>query len=95
MGIIILYSRRQNGDVFVPFCPVEMEIKRLFPYTRMETGRAEADATECALQLTITIVASMKMMPQAPKKAKRSIALSKRLHLEAIRVNWQREIDCQ
>ena len=33
------------------------------------------------------------MMPQEPKKAKRSIALSKRWRLEAIRVIWQREID--
>ena len=32
-------------------------------------------------------------MPQEPKKAIRSIALSKRSHLEAIRVDWQREID--
>ena len=39
------------------------------------------------MQSTISIVASTKMTPQKPKKAKRSIALSKRSHLEAIRVN--------
>ena len=41
---------------------------------------------------TIPIVASTKMTPQEPMKAKRSIALSKRSHLETIRVDWQHEI---
>ena len=47
------------------------------------------------MQLTIPIVhiTSTNMTPQEPKKAKKSIALSKRLHLEVIRVNWQREVD--
>ena len=33
------------------------------------------------------------MTPQESKKAKRRIALSKRSHLKAMRVGWQREID--
>ena len=45
------------------------------------------------MQSTIPIVANMKMTPQEPKKAKRSIALSKQLHLKAIRVSWQHEVD--
>ena len=45
------------------------------------------------MQSTIPIVPSTKMTPQEPKKAKKSIALSKWSHLEAIRVDWQREID--
>ena len=45
------------------------------------------------MQLTIPVIASTKMTPQEPKKAKRSIALSKQSHLEAIRVDWQREIN--
>ena len=39
-------SSQKNGDIFIPFCSVETEVKWPFPYTRMETGRAEADATE-------------------------------------------------
>ena len=46
--------------------------------------------TRRKMQSTIPIVASTKMTPQEPKKAKRSIALSKQSHLEAIRVDWQR-----
>ena len=49
--------------------------------------------TQRKMQSIIPIIASTKMMPQEPKKAKRSIALSKRSHLEAIRVDWQCEID--
>ena len=45
------------------------------------------------ISVTIPIVASMKKMLKESKKAKRSIALSKRLHLEVIRVNWQCKID--
>ena len=43
------------------------------------------------MQLTFPLIASMKMVPQEPKKAK-SIALSKRLHLEAIRVDCRASI---
>jgi formylmethanofuran dehydrogenase subunit E len=45
------------------------------------------------VQSTIPIIASMKMMPKESKKAKRSMALAKRSNLEAIRVNWQREVN--
>ena len=45
------------------------------------------------MQSTIVVVASMKMMPQESKKPKRSIALPKLLYLEAIRVDWHREVD--
>jgi hypothetical protein len=40
---------KKNGDVFVPFHPVETEVKWSFPYTTMGTGRAEADGTERAV----------------------------------------------
>ena len=83
------YSRRpKNGDVFVPFHPVETKVK---PCTRMETGQAEA--TRWKMRSAIPIISSTKMTPQEPKKAKRSIALSKRSQLEAIRVDWQHKID--
>jgi hypothetical protein len=45
------------------------------------------------VQSTIPIIASTKMTPKESKKAKRSIALAKRSHLEAIRIDWQREVD--
>ena len=45
------------------------------------------------MQSTIPIVASTKKMPKESKKAKRSTALSKQLHLEVIRINWQHEIN--
>ena len=54
-------------------------------------GRAEADATEHAVDYSN--VASSKMTPQEPKKAKGSIALSKQSHLEAMKVDWQYKID--
>ncbi len=43
------YRSQRNGDVFVPFRPVETEVKRPFPYTTMETGRTKADGTEHAI----------------------------------------------
>ena len=57
----------------------------------MGMGWVEANATEHAS--TIPIVASMKNMPKESKKAKRSTALSKRSHLEVIRINWQHEVN--
>ena len=45
------------------------------------------------VQSTIPIIASTKKIPEESKKVKRSITLSKRLHLEAIRVDWQRKVD--
>ena len=45
------------------------------------------------VRLTIPILDTTKTTPPEPKKAKRSIAPSKRSHLEAIRVDWQRVID--
>ena len=87
------YTVGVNKTVTFPFRSVPFRRKRngRSPCPTMETGRAEA--TQRKMQSTIPIVASTKMTPQKPKKAKRSIALSKRSHLEAIRVDWQREID--
>ena len=48
------------------------------------TGRRMATGKRPNVQLTIPIVASTKKMPGESKKAKRSIVLSKRSHLEAI-----------
>ena len=45
------------------------------------------------LQLTVPIVASMNMMPQASKKADRSIVLAEQLRLEVIKIDWQCELD--
>ena len=56
----------------------------------METGQAEADATERS-QL-FQIIADTKTTPQECKKAKRSIVLSKRSHLEVITDDWQHEV---
>ena len=80
------------GDKKMTFCSV-------LPYrgtavtlcTRVETNGRRL--TWRKMQSTISIVTSTKMTPQVPKKAIRSITLSKQSHLEAIRVNWQREID--
>ena len=69
------------------FCSVPFRRKQngRSPCPRMETGRAEAMRRK--IQSTIPIVEN------DASKAKRSIALSNRSHLEAIRVDWQREID--
>ena len=87
------YSRSQkNGDASVPFRPVQTEVKRPFPMPKNGNGTGGGRRDGKCSRL-IPIVASTKMTPQKPKKAKRSIALSKRSHLEAIKVDWQREID--
>jgi hypothetical protein len=39
----------KKGDVYILFCPVEMEVKRPFPYTTMGTGQTEGDAMERAV----------------------------------------------
>ena len=45
-----MYSRsKKNGDASVLFRPVQTEVKWPSPCTRMETGRAEADAAENAV----------------------------------------------
>jgi hypothetical protein len=46
-----------------------------------------------SIQSIILIAASTKMKSKESKKAKRSIALAKGSHLEAIRVDWEREVD--
>ena len=46
----VFYSSSQkNGEVFVLFRPVETEVNRPFPIHNNETGQAEADATERAV----------------------------------------------
>ena len=45
------------------------------------------------VQSTISVVVSMKKMPEESKKAKRIITLPKRLQWEAIIVEWQCEVN--
>ena len=57
------------------------------------TGQRPATGKRQKVQSTIPIIASTKETLGESKKAKRSIALSKRSHLEANRVDWLLEVD--
>ena len=67
------------------------------PFLCMEqsngTGWRPATGKQRKVQSTIPIVTSTKTTPGETKKAKRSINVFKRSHLEAIRVDWQREVN--
>ena len=56
-------------------------------------GRRTVTGKRRNVQSTIPIIASTEKSPGESKKAKRSVALSKQSHLEAIRADLQREVD--
>ena len=90
-------SSQKNGDVSVSFCPVQTEVKWPFMHKKRKLDEEE-DGNGQAMEraLNYSIVASMKKTPGESKKH-RSIhiiyALSKRSHMEAIRVDWQHKVD--
>ena len=48
--ILQLVGVKKNGAIFIPFCPVKMEVKWPFSiYTRMEMREAEANAIESVI----------------------------------------------
>ena len=85
----------KKTDISVSFCLIQTEVKQLFHAQQMETewdGVYVAIDKRNNLQSTISVVASMKKMPEESKKAKRFITLSKRLQLEGIIADWQCEV---
>ena len=88
----IYSSHQKNGDVSVPFCPVQMEVKWPFHAQKNgnRTGQRLALGKRRKVQSTIPIIASTKKTLGESKKAKRSITLSKQSHLEA---DWHLKVD--
>ena len=92
-GGIPEYSRRQkNGDIIHSVPPRWDESKTAVPHTQ-KWKRDRWRPTRRNMQSTILIVASMKMTPQEPKEAKRSITLPK--WLQSRLITQDRLINCR
>ena len=88
MTAVHIYSRRQkNGDISVLFRLNGNDRLLYAQKNRMERNNGQAtegrvDYPDCSYK-----------PPEKSKQVKRSIVLAKRLHLEAIGVNWQCKLD--
>ena len=77
----------KNSDVSIPLHLVQTEVNGCFMHKKCGMVQRPATGKRQKVQLIISIIANMKKMPGKSKKTKRSIALSKRSQLEAIRVD--------